>query len=132
MTTRTNTLDYGARTTSPNLRWLLVAIALIAVGTTISHAIARHGEIVQEIRTKCSKQGDPQWINELTGRGARWCILREPDAENGQKGKLGYQIMEKVNGVWEEITAFPQKVNVSQTIEEAVAKYMNNTGYTVP
>ena len=63
------------------------------------HAVERHPGLAQRIR-QCLNDNGPEMIfkDNNTGRYFFLCQLNN--------GKWGFQISEKVNGAWEEITAY--------------------------
>lgn len=92
---------------------LLSVLALAALGLLLSvqrmqvvaipalpkmHAVERHGDTALEIRKCLRDKGALQIWRLKNGRFAQVCEY-EP-------GKYGIQIVEKVRGVWEEVTAF--------------------------
>jgi len=90
--------------------------ASAGVGTTISHADARHGGEA-EIARQCSNDPNAHiFFNESTKRTAYVCFI-------GGSGVFGIHIM---NERGEEVTAFLK--NKMQHFEQ-VLKYMQNSGY---
>lgn len=104
----------------PNLLpWLIIAALLIVVGLSVSHGFERHGQYAIAVRNCISNGGTIQrWHNPETGRIARICQLEET--------VFGIQIIEKIDGKWQEITAFVKR---KMTRLCQVEKYMQNTGY---
>ncbi len=81
-----------------------VAALLMAatIGTSISHAIARHGMDAAAVHQCLDKNGHSSlWMNPYNDHYIRVC--------NMQDGRAGIQVVKKVGGKWEEITAYIPK-----------------------
>ena len=89
------------------------------VDVSTSHGETQHGEVVKQIREKCT--GSPYWFNPVTRYAIRWCEIGA--------GKIGYQIMRWGGASWKEVTSFPDKIKQGYTAEQTVAEYLVNSGY---
>jgi len=91
------------------------------VGTSLSHAVEKHGaEVVSAVRN-CLDGGGSQltmW-NPITNRFGEICEF-EP-------GRFGFRIIETIKGEFEEVTIFD---DLYEHIGQA-EYYMNGQGYTV-
>ena len=105
---------------SPNLHDALAAVSQAEIGMAMSHGELKHGVTAASTIDTCFQQNGTyqEWVNPTTGRHARICKL--------DNGKFGIQIIEKVDGVWQEITKF---VKEKMTCWDQVAQYLKNTGY---
>lgn len=101
---------------------LVIAFASVAgVGLAVSHGIEKHGQYAAAVHSCINRGGTiQQWHNPDTGRFARVCQIG-PEL-------FGIQIIDQIDGQWEEITAFIKR---KMTRLEQVERYMRNTGYQI-
>lgn len=110
-----------AASAGPFLLMVIFLAAIGAVGLAISHGVERHGEAALTVRNCLNRGGEIQrWQNENTGRIARVCQIG-PET-------FGIQIIEEIEGRWEEITSFIK--NKFRCVSK-VERYLQNTGYEI-
>lgn len=109
----------GGKTTSMGCFVLLVALVLIllsvagVVGQSISHAF-KHGIDAEAVHQCLDKHGhNSLWMNPYNEHYIRVC--------NMEDGRAGIQVVKKVMGKWEEVTAYIPKA-------EDLVKYLTDSG----
>jgi len=100
---------------------LAFAPVLGQVVTDYSHGELKHGPAALTVR-QCIDQNGPMqvWQNPANGRQARVCELAP--------GLFGVQIIEQVNGKWQELTSFAKS---KMSCIDQVDKYLANVGYQI-
>jgi hypothetical protein len=78
---------------------VFAAVLLATIGLSISHAEARHGSDALTVRN-CLENNGPDLIFDNPTRGTKMVVCYLDD------NHYGIQIIRKVNGKWEEVTAF--------------------------
>lgn len=125
MTTAIATRNY-----SPRLYLLLLVLValmmwaapgLADVGKEMSHAVERHGLSDVERIHKCLDDNGPTqtWFNPSTSHWAQVCGLDETGRS------WGVQIVRQIDGLFEEVTAFPSW----DTWLDDLERYLVNRGY---
>lgn len=97
-------------------------VSQVEIAMDYSHAAPRHG-IAATAADQCFQDHGvyETWSNPKTGRQVNICHV--PD------GKWFVQIIEQINGRWEEVTKFAKD---KMTSYEQVAQYLRNSGYVPP
>lgn len=110
----------GGKATSMGCFMLLVALAALVmlsvaggVGQSISHAF-KHGADAEAVHQCLNRNGHSSlWMNPYNEHYLRVCDL--PD------GRAGLQVVKKVRGKWEEITAFIPKEQIMKYLSDCDA-----------
>lgn len=80
---------------------VVMAVAAVSVGTSISHAF-QHGADALMVQQCLDHKGHSSlWVNPYNDHYIRVCELDD--------GRVGLQVVKKVKGKWEEVTAFIPK-----------------------
>jgi hypothetical protein len=92
---------------NPNIKrfvvLLLIIVLIITGGTAISHATTKHNEAAIVARNCIDRHGMDMFYFKSDDRGVQLCFINL----NGTSFEfLGIRVLEKINGKWEELTAY--------------------------